>query len=212
MKLSEILTATEYFGEIKNDIDIKDIVYDSRKAESGVIFVCLSGLKLDGHKFAQSAYDKGARAFICEKQIDLPDDATVITVKNSRVALGEISAKFFNYPAKELKIIGITGTKGKTTVAHLVQGILNESDIPCGIIGTVGAEFEGVKFPTNNTTPESYELQKLFRAMLDKGCKAVALEVSSLGVKHGRVDGINFACGIYTNLSPDHIGPLEHES
>ncbi len=212
MKLSEILSVTEFVGTIKNDIDITDIVYDSRKVTDGVIFVCLSGLKLDGHTFAKSAYDNGARVFICEKEVDLPDDAAVIIVKNSRVVLGEISAKFFSYPAKEIKVIGITGTKGKTTVAHLVQGILNESGIPCGIIGTVGAEFGGMKFPTNNTTPESYELQKLFRAMLDKGCKAVALEVSSLGVKHGRVDGIDFACGIFTNLSPDHIGPLEHES
>ncbi len=212
MKLSKILSTTVYSGEIKNDVEIKDIVYDSRKAEDGTIFVCLSGLKLDGHKFALSAYENGARVFICEKQVDLPDDAQIIIVENSRVTLGKISAEFFDYPCKDLKIIGITGTKGKTTVAHLVQGILNESGIPCGIIGTVGAEFGGEKFPTNNTTPESYELQKLFRGMLNKGCKAVALEVSSLGVKHGRVDGINFACGIFTNLSPDHIGPLEHES
>lgn len=212
MKLSEILSVVSYDGAIKEDIDIEDIVYDSRKATTGVIFVCLSGLKLDGHTFAHSAYQNGARVFICEKQVDLPEDAQIFIVKNSRVVLGEIAAKFFSYPAKELKIIGITGTKGKTTVAHLVQGILNESDIPCGIIGTVGAEFGGTKFPTSNTTPESYELQKLFRAMLNKGCKAVALEVSSLGVKHGRIDGIPFACGIFTNLSPDHIGPLEHDS
>lgn len=212
MKLSEILSVVSYDGAIKENVKIKDIVYDSRKATDGIIFVCLSGLKLDGHKFAQGAYDNGARVFICEKNVDLPSDAQVFIVENSRVVLGEIAAKFFSYPAREIKVIGITGTKGKTTVAHLVQGILNESGIPCGIIGTVGAEFGGEKFPTSNTTPESYELQKLFRAMLNKGCKAVALEVSSLGVKHGRIDGIPFACGIFTNLSPDHIGPLEHES
>ncbi len=212
MKLSEILGVVNYDGTIYNDVDINDIVYDSRKAKDGVIFVCLSGLKLDGHTFAQSAYDKGARVFICEKQVDLPDDAQIFIVENSRVVLGKTAAKLFDYPAKEIKIIGITGTKGKTTVAHLVQGILNESGIPCGIIGTVGAEFRGKKYPTSNTTPESYELHKLFRAMLDDGCKAVALEVSSLGVKHGRVDSIRFACGIFTNLSPDHIGPLEHET
>ncbi|MBQ8228933.1 MAG: UDP-N-acetylmuramoyl-L-alanyl-D-glutamate--2,6-diaminopimelate ligase [Clostridia bacterium] len=212
MKLSEILSVIEYDNIIKNDIEICDIVYDSRKATDGVIFVCLSGLKLDGHAFAQSAYQNGARVFICEKEVDLPDDSQIFIVKNSRVVLGEIAAKFFSYPAKELKVIGITGTKGKTTVAHLVQGILNENGIPCGIIGTVGAEFGGKKYPTSNTTPESYELHKLFRAMLNEGCRAVALEVSSLGVKHGRIDGIPFACGIFTNLSPDHIGPLEHDS
>lgn len=212
MKLSEILSVVSFDGEIRLDSDIQDIVYDSRKAKDGVIFVCLSGLKLDGHTFAQSAYNNGARVFICEKQIDLPEDAQIFIVENSRAALGTMARKLFDYPAKELKIIGITGTKGKTTVAHLVQGILNESGIPCGIIGTVGAEFGGKKYPTSNTTPESYELQKLFRAMLNDGCKAVALEVSSLGVKHGRVDSLRFACGIFTNLSPDHIGPLEHES
>lgn len=212
MKLSEILKSTAYPGCIKEDVEIKDIVYDSRKAESGTVFVCLSGLKADGHKYAQSAYDKGARVFIVEKDVDLPDDAQQIKVENSRVALKEMSAELFNHADKELKIIGITGTKGKTTVAHLVQKILNASGIPAGIIGTVGAEFNGIKMPTANTTPESYELQKIFRTMADNGCKAVALEVSSLGVKHGRVDGIQFAAGVFTNLSPDHIGPLEHDS
>ncbi len=212
MKLSQILSSIDYSTKIENDVEINDIIYDSRKAKAGTVFVCLSGLKLDGHKFAKSAYDNGARAFICEKKVDLPADAQIIIVENSRSVLGKISAEFFCHPCRELKIIGITGTKGKTTVAHLVQEILNESGIPCGIIGTVGAEFRGKKFPTSNTTPESYELQKLFRAMLDHGCKAVALEVSSLGVKHGRIDGIDFACGVFTNLSPDHIGPLEHES
>ncbi len=212
MKLSEILKSTEYPGCIKEDVEIKDIVYDSRKAESGTVFVCLSGLKADGHKYAQSAYEKGSRVFIVEKSVDLPDDAQQIKVENSRVALKNMSAELFNHADKELKIIGITGTKGKTTVAHLVQKILNASGIPAGIIGTVGAEFNGIKMPTANTTPESYELQKIFRTMADNGCKAVALEVSSLGVKHGRVDGIQFAAGVFTNLSPDHIGPLEHDS
>ncbi len=212
MKLSEILKNTVYFGCIKNDVEIKDIVYDSRKAEAGVIFVCLSGLKADGHKYALSAYEKGARVFVVEKDIQLPEDAQIIKVENSRTELRKMAAEFFNHPDKELKIIGITGTKGKTTVAHLVQKILNASGIPAGIIGTVGAEFNGIKMPTANTTPESYELYKIFRTMADNGCKAVALEVSSLGVKHGRVDSIQFAAGVFTNLSPDHIGQYEHDS
>ncbi len=211
VKLSEIMKGITYTGLIKDDVEITDIIYDSRKAHSGTVFVCLSGLKLDGHKFARGAYDNGARVFIAERDIPLPDDAQILVVENSRAALGAISAEFFCHPAEKLKIIGITGTKGKTTTAHLVQKILNESGIPCGIIGTVGAEFCGVKFPTENTTPESYELQKLFRQMLDRGCEAIAVEVSSLGLKHGRVDGIRFCAGVFTNLSPDHIGPLEHE-
>lgn len=212
MKLSEILKSTDFSGCIKEDVEIKDIVYDSRKAESGTVFVCLSGLKADGHKYAQSAYDKGARFFIVEKDVELPCDAVQLKVENSRAALRNMSAEFFGHADRELKIIGITGTKGKTTVAHLIQKILNASGIPAGIIGTVGAEFNGIKMPTANTTPESYELQKIFRTMAANGCKAVALEVSSLGVKHGRVDGIQFAAGVFTNLSPDHIGPLEHDT
>lgn len=211
MKLSEVLKSTEYSGNIE-DVEIEDIVYDSRKAKSGTAFICLSGLKADGHKYAQSAYDNGARVFIVEKDNPIPCDAQQIKVKNSRVALRTMAEELFCHADRELKIIGITGTKGKTTVAHLVQKILNASGIPAGIIGTVGAEFNGIKMPTANTTPESYELQKIFRKMADNGCKAVALEVSSLGVKHGRVDGIQFAAGVFTNLSPDHIGPFEHES
>ncbi len=211
MKLSEILKSTEYSGNITEDVEIEDIVYDSRKAKSGVIFVCMSGLKADGHKFAQIAYDNGARVFIVEKDVVLPDDAQQIKVENSRFSLRKMSEEFFSHADRELKIIGITGTKGKTTVAHLVQKILNASGIPAGIIGTVGAEFNGMKMSTENTTPESYELQKIFRKMADSGCKAVALEVSSLGVKHGRVDGIQFSAGVFTNLSTDHIGPFEHE-
>ena len=212
MKLSQILSGVDYSGRIEKDVEIEDIVYDSRKAKDGVIFVCLSGLKADGHNFAGNAYDNGARAFVVEKEISLPSDAQVFTVNNSRAVLRALGDNLFRKPENEIKVIGITGTKGKTTVAHLVQKILNASGIPTGIIGTVGAEFDGMKMPTANTTPESLELQRIFRAMLDKGCKVVALEVSSLGVKHGRVDGIQFAAGVFTNLSPDHIGPLEHDT
>lgn len=212
MKLSEILKGTKINNTLKNDFEIKDIVYDSRRADEGVLFVCLSGLNVDGHDFAKSAYENGARVFLCEREVDLPDDAQIIIVENTRISLGEISAEFFNHPADSLKLIGITGTKGKTTCAHLVQKILNSAGIPAGIIGTVGAEFDGIKMPTQNTTPESYELQKIMRIMLDQGCEAIAIEISSLGIKQHRVDCINFAAGIFTNLSPDHIGPLEHDS
>lgn len=212
MLLSQILSPVKYDGKIQNDCDISDIVYDSRKSKDCTIFVCICGYNSDGHEYAQKAYENGSRVFICEKDISLPDDAQIFKVENSRKVLGLISEEFFCHPANELKIIGITGTKGKTTVAHIVQKILNGCGVPCGIIGTVGAEFMGERFPTENTTPESYELQKLFRLMLDKGCKAVALEVSSLGIKQGRVDRIQFAAGVFTNLSPDHIGKNEHES
>lgn len=211
MLLSKILSSITFSGEIKEDCEIRDITYNSKNVKLGSLFVCISGFKVDGHRYALSAYENGARVFIVEKEVDLPDDVQIFKVENSRRTLGTISAEFYSHPDKELQIIGITGTKGKTTTAHLVQKMLNECGIACGIIGTVGAEFNGEKFPTSNTTPESHELYRLFRAMLDKGCKAVALEVSSIGIKQGRVDNINFAVGVFTNLSPDHIGKNEHD-
>ncbi len=212
MKLSEILNGLDYTCSNFTDCEIKDIAYDSRKCDSGILFVCLVGAMTDGHKYIQSAYDKGSRVFLCEKEVDLPSDAVIIFTENTRSALAKISCNFFRHPSKELKVIGITGTKGKTTTAHIVQSVLNEGGVKTGIIGTVGSFFNGRAIPTVNTTPESYELQKIFRTMKDEGCEAVVIEVSSLGLKHYRVDGTEFFCGAFTNLYPDHIGTNEHDS
>lgn len=212
MLLSSILNGLECHGNFNGNTDICDIAYDSRKAKEGVIFVCLCGARSDGHKFAKSAYDSGCRVFLCQNEVELPSDAQVIYCNDTRAALALISCNFFSHPSKELSVIGITGTKGKTTVAHIIRSVLDRSGIKCGIIGTVGAGYGDVTLPTVNTTPESYELQKMFRLMADAGCKAVAVEVSSLGLKFHRVDGTKFAVGVFTNLYPDHIGTNEHES
>ncbi len=212
MLLSEILNDVKYRCEGFADIQIDDIVYDSRKARPDVIFVCLVGAFSDGHKYISSAYEKGCRCFLCEREVSLPDDATVIITENTRATLAKISCNFFRNPSRELCLIGITGTKGKTTVAHIVKFVLESGGIKTGIIGTVGAFYGDVKLPTVNTTPESYELQKMLRQMVAGGCKAVAMEVSSLGLKHHRVDGTHFSWGVFTNLYPDHIGTNEHDS
>lgn len=212
MKLKEILRDIDYICNSFPDIDIKDIAYDSRKAGEDIVFVCLEGAFADGHKFARSAYDKGSRAFVCSKDVDLPDDAIIIRTENTRSALAKMSCSFFGNPSKDIKVIGITGTKGKTTVAHIVKFALEEAGIMCGIIGTVGAFYGDTVLPTVNTTPESYELQKMLRLMADGGCKAAAIEVSSLGLKAHRVEGTEFAYGVFTNLYPDHIGTNEHAS
>ncbi len=210
MLLSEILNGIEFDTDSDILVNIDDIVYDSRKASEGTFFVCLCGARFDGHEYALSAYEKGCRCFMVERQLDLPSDAVQVKVADSRASLAVASANFFGHPTKELKVIGITGTKGKTSTAHLVKALLDKAGIKCGIIGTVGAYYDDIEIPTVNTTPESYELQKIFRIMLDNGCKACVIEVSSIGLMAHRVDCVDFEVGVFTNLSPDHIGPNEH--
>lgn len=210
MLLKEILNGIEFSIDTEADINIDDIVYDSRKAEKDKLFVCLCGARFDGHEYALSAYENGCRCFMVEHLLDLPDDSVQVKVADTRASLAVASANFFNHPTKELKVIGITGTKGKTSTAHLVRALLEASGTKCGIIGTVGAYYDDVEIPTVNTTPESYELQKIFRIMLDNGCKACVIEVSSIGLMAHRVDCVDFEVGVFTNLSPDHIGPNEH--
>lgn len=192
------------------NLDIVGIAYDSRKVQKGFIFVCLVGFDVDGHKFAISAYKNGCRVFVVEKEIDLPTDSVQILVKNSRVALSKISANFFSHPSRQLKVIGVTGTKGKTTVTHMVSQVLNSCGINCGTIGTNGIYYNKMRYPTVNTTPESFELQKVFSNMIKAGVEAVCMEVSSQGIMMHRTDDVDFDIGIFTNLSPDHIGEKEH--
>ena len=212
MLLSQILKDLNYTAADFKDCEITDIVYDSRKAAPGTVFVALRGAFTDGHDYVQSAYLNGAAVFLTEHDVQLPSGAQVIVTKDTRAALAVISAEFFGHPEKELDIIGVTGTKGKTTVTHMMKHCLDCIGVKSGVIGTVGAYYDGKYVPTVNTTPESYENMKLLRSMADAGCKAVCMEVSSLGLKAHRVDGIRFSTAVFTNLSPDHIGGAEHES
>jgi UDP-N-acetylmuramoyl-L-alanyl-D-glutamate--2,6-diaminopimelate ligase len=189
---------------------ISDIVYDSRKASDGVIFVCIVGAVADGHKYARSAYDKGARVFVCEKPIELPSDALVFQVENTRRALASLSACIFDHPERKLRVIGVTGTKGKSTICEMIRHILCKNGIPAASIGTVGVRIGDVMTPTGNTTPESYELFRIFAEMVEKGVCYAVIEVSSQGVKLDRIYGIPFFTAIMTNLSEDHIGGAEH--
>lgn len=194
------------------DADVNAIVYDSRKAAAGSLFVALCGAFADGHDYVQKAYDNGCRIFATERSVDLPEDALVLQFADTREALALLSCNFFSHPANEIAVIGITGTKGKTTVTNMLRSVFDNCGIRSGVIGTIGA-FWGDRFEkTVNTTPESYEIQRLLRTMADDGCKAVFMEVSSLGLKQHRCDGIKFDTAVFTNLSPDHIGGTEHES
>jgi UDP-N-acetylmuramoyl-L-alanyl-D-glutamate--2,6-diaminopimelate ligase len=143
--------------------------------------------------------------------VALSSDAQVIVTRDTRAALAVLGANFYGHPERELKIVGVTGTKGKTSVCGMLAACLNKAGVTCGSIGTVGAVYGGVIHPTVNTTPESIECMRLFREMRGAGCEAVVMEVSSLGLKSHRVDGIHFAVAVFTNLSPDHIGGAEHK-
>lgn len=212
MKLKQLLSQCEYSvvsGSL--DKDIVDVIYDSRKVTKGCAFVCLKGFNVDGHKFIPDALEKGAAAIIVEDEFDAPDDVTVVKVENTRVALALMSVEYFSHPAKELKTIAITGTKGKTTTVAMIRSILEKADIKTATIGTLGIVIGDQIYKTNNTTPESYEIQQAMRKMVSEGCKAMVIEASSLGLKWHRTDGIEFDYGIFTNFSNDHIGKAEHK-
>ncbi len=211
MKLSELIRnsdCTVISGYA--DVEIKDLVYDSRKVMPGDVFVCLKGYNIDAHKFVPMAIDKGAAAIVASDEISVPENITVVKTKDTRKALAELSANFFGHPAKELISIALTGTKGKTTTACMIQSILTEAGIKTGTIGTLGIVIGDDIYKTNNTTPESFEIQQYLRKMVNEGCKAFVIEASSLGLKWHRTDCIEFDYGIFTNFSHDHIGDSEH--
>lgn len=211
MKLSQLFSEYEYtLAKGSMDIEINDVIYDSRKIQPGTVFVCMIGAKFDAHEYISEAVKQGACAVVVEKEVEVEEDITVVRVKNTREALAYMSAAYFGHPAKKLTTIGITGTKGKTTTSYMIQSILQEAGKKIGIIGTIGAMVDGKLQKTSNTTPESYELQRLFAAMVDAGCEYCVMEVSSQGLKQYRVAGFTFDYGMFTNFSADHIGPTEH--
>ncbi|MBR2381166.1 MAG: UDP-N-acetylmuramoyl-L-alanyl-D-glutamate--2,6-diaminopimelate ligase [Clostridia bacterium] len=211
MLFSGLLEKIEY-REFIIDCEVDHITNDSREARSGSVFVCIKGFATDGHLFAKKAYENGCRAFVCEREIDLPSDAQVVIVENSREVLARLSCELYGNPSHKLLVIGITGTKGKTTTALMIKQLLDASGIPCGYIGSNGVIYADKRIDAANTTPESCKLQLFLKNMLDCGIRAVAMEVSSQALKLNRVLGIDFDISLFTNLSPDHIGPGEHDN
>lgn len=195
------------------DKEIRALVYDSRKMQQGSVFVCIRGMNFDGHEYVKEVVSKGAAAIVIEKEIEkVPESVTVIKVQDTRYALAFLSAAWFEHPADKLKIIGITGTKGKTTTTYMVKSILETAGRKVGLIGTIESIIGETHKPSANTTPESYVLQETFADMVKAGLDTVVMEVSSQALKLHRTQGFTFDYGIFTNLEPDHIGPGEHES
>ena len=196
------------------DIHIRDIVYDSRKAGPDTVFVCMRGSRLDSHELIPEAYEKGCRAFaimeLPENAEGLYPDVSFVLCPDTREALSYMSQAFFDHPAKKLRLIGLTGTKGKTTTAYMIKDILEGMGHRVGVMGTVGCEIDGELFTTQNTTPESYEIQRYLDMMVKKGCTHAVMECSSQGFKMKRLSGMSFDVGAFLNITPDHIGPGEH--
>lgn len=193
------------------DTEVTTLVYDSRKVGKGSVFVCISGSVRDAHDFIPDVVAKGAAAVIVEKDVELQEGVTYIKVANSRLALACMSAAYFDHPARKLKTIGITGTKGKTTTTYMVKSILESAGIKTGLIGTIESIVGEKRIPSANTTPESYRVQELFHEMVEAGLDAVVMEVSSQALMLHRVSGFMFDIGVFTNLEPDHIGENEHK-
>ncbi|MDD6137855.1 MAG: UDP-N-acetylmuramoyl-L-alanyl-D-glutamate--2,6-diaminopimelate ligase [Lachnospiraceae bacterium] len=212
MKLSKLLEKLEYTVLAGNtDMEISTLVYDSRKVQKDSVFVCISGSVRDAHEFIPDVVKNGAAAVIVEKDVTPVDGVTYIKVEDTRLALAYMSAAYFDYPAKKIKTIGITGTKGKTTTTYMVKSILESAGIKTGLIGTIESICGDKHTPAANTTPESYMVQKLFAEMADEGMDAVVMEVSSQALKLHRVSGFTFDIGVFTNLETDHIGENEHK-
>ena len=212
MKLTKLLERLEYrVVQGSDQIDVGELINDSRKVSEGSVFVCISGAVVDGHVYVQEVAEKGAAAVVAEKEVEAPEGMTVIRVEDTRYALALMSAAYFGYPAEKLKVIGITGTKGKTTTTYMIKSILEEVGHKVGLIGTIEALIGDKAIPASNTTPESYTIQKYFAQMVEAGCDSVVMEVSSQGLMLHRTAGIPFEIGIFTNQGEDHIGPNEHK-
>lgn len=209
MLLKDILLGIcDYTG----DEFIEDIVYNSKYAQKGTLFVALRGALSDGHKYIKDAYEKGVRVFVAQDDsyAHVYGDATFIKVNDTRKALAIISRNFFNKPDEDITMIAITGTKGKTTTANIIYEALKKMSAKPGIIGTNGVFYAGKEEAVDNTTPESYEVYRILSKMREEKITHCVLEASSIGLKMKRLYGINFDIGVFTNISHDHIGGIEH--
>ena len=213
MKLRELLKDVSYElvqGDL--DIEISDIAYNSRKVNGSTAFVALKGFRVNGHDYIDKAIELGCKVIIVCEDVNVDESITVIKLEDTRVDLSLISRTLFGYPDKEMTTITVTGTKGKTTTSSMIKKVLDDSGNTCGIIGTLGVSFLDKYYHTVNTSPESYDVFKYMREMLDNGVKYLVMEISSQSLKLKRWSNVVFDYAIFTNLSLDHVGDDEHDS
>ena len=205
MKLNELLrgiAVRELAAE--PELEITGVCYDSRACGEGQMFVAISGFAVDGHKFIPAAVEKGAAVVLCEREPEIP--CAYVLVDSARLALAQLGANWFSHPADAMKIIGVTGTNGKTTSTYLLKSVLEKTiGAKVGLVGTIQNMVGDEVIHTERTTPESFELQELFARMRDAGCTHVIMEVSSHALVLERVGGIHFTVGAFTNLTEDHL-------
>jgi len=213
MKLLNLLNGIDYKLIKGNfDVEVLDICYNSKNVQDGCAFIALVGHNMDGHNYINDAINNGAKVIFTQNEVEINDDVTVIKLNNTRKDLAKLSANLFDNPASKLTMIGLTGTKGKTTTTWMIKRILECDDKKTGVIGTMGIFIGDKHYKLPNTTPESYEVQKFLYEMVNEGIEYAVMEVSSQALKFGRTDEITFDYGIFTNLTQDHIGDGEHES
>ncbi|KXG75926.1 UDP-N-acetylmuramoyl-L-alanyl-D-glutamate--2,6-diaminopimelate ligase [Thermotalea metallivorans] len=206
MKLIDLMQNADilhWMGD--RDMEIQGVAYDSRRIEQDFVFVCIQGMKADGHDFIQQAIEKGAKAIVVEKDVEVHPSIAVVKVPNGRKALSQIGANFYGNPSAQMDIIGVTGTNGKTTVTHWIKQILETNGTNSGLIGTLSYKILDKEYKASNTTPESLELHRLFREMLDFRVDTCTMEVSSHSLELDRVAHVHFNVGVFTNLTPDHM-------
>ncbi len=217
MELKKILAGLEGIKAKGNiEIEIKGIEKNSKEVKEGYMFVAIKGFSTDGHKYVENAIENGAQCVMLQegcdiKALNIPENVTILVVKDTREALAKCSSNFYGNPSAHLKLIGVTGTKGKTTTTFMIKEILEKAGKKVGLIGTIATYINGKKIKdSDRTTPESLELQQLFRQMVDEGVEVVVMEVSSQSLKLHRVDGCQFDIVLFTNFSEDHISEKEH--
>ncbi|WP_369819856.1 UDP-N-acetylmuramoyl-L-alanyl-D-glutamate--2,6-diaminopimelate ligase [Terribacillus sp. 7520-G] len=205
MKLAVLLSALPFYEQQADHerIDITGVTIDSREVKSGNLFICIDGAVVDGHTFAKQAQDQGAAAILAERPLDV--SIPVILVKDTLRALAPIANAFYNHPSKEMRVIGITGTNGKTSMTYLLESIFRANQEATGVIGTIQMKIKDEAYPVKNTTPDAVFLQKGFRKMVDEGVDTAVIEVSSHALDRGRVHGTDIDVAVFTNLSQDHL-------
>ncbi|MBR3458346.1 MAG: UDP-N-acetylmuramoyl-L-alanyl-D-glutamate--2,6-diaminopimelate ligase, partial [Selenomonadaceae bacterium] len=202
-ELAAMVAGAEVIGD--RNTSITGIVHDSRKVEEGMLFVCIPGIHVDGHAFIPQVASQGAKAILTTRDVEVPEGMTILKVPELREALDVLVPFFHDYPARSLRVIGITGTNGKTTTSYIIRSILRKAGFKVGLIGTIQIMIEEEILPIHNTTPDVVELQHILATMRDKGMDYVVMEVSSHALDQDRVAGIEFDTAVFTNLTQDHL-------